>query len=212
MLQVPTIVDTVALGWVSKLYLTICFRNVTLKQFDNQIKLVGVFTRRNLSFSQRAQTMKKSDTWFRFIIRNIYNLLILGGVIFSSYLVGKYTFERVVSVDSHLRWENIPENNFCLLSSFPSKTSSKKSPVVLVDSQLKLSAANYVIKPACSSANDVKLTSFAFQKVFQKVLSRIGWQPIETECRKLCHQTCSFFCQWCQTYVISNFFFKLANS
>ena len=103
MLQVPTIVDTVALGWVSKLYLTICFRNVTLKQFDNQIKLVGVFTRRNLSFSQRAQTMKKSDTWFRFIIRNIYNLLILGGVIFSSYLVGKYTFERVVTVDSHLR-------------------------------------------------------------------------------------------------------------
>ena len=103
MLQVPTIVDTVALGWVSKLYLTICFRNVTFKQFDNQIKLVGVFTRRNLSFSQRAQTMKKSDTWFRFIIRNIYNLLILGGVIFSSYLVGKYTFERVVTVDSHLR-------------------------------------------------------------------------------------------------------------
>ena len=47
--------------------------------------------------------MKKKDTWFRFIIRNIYNLLILGGVIFSSYLVGKYTFERVVTVDSHLR-------------------------------------------------------------------------------------------------------------
>ena len=47
--------------------------------------------------------MKKSETWFRFFIRYIYNLLILGGVIFSSFLVGKYTFERVVSVDSHLR-------------------------------------------------------------------------------------------------------------
>ena len=89
-----------SLGCVSKLYPTICFRNAAFKQLSLTIKL---YYSEDWSFSQRAITMKKKDTWFRFIIRNIYNLLILGGVIFSSYLVGKYTFERVVTVDSHLR-------------------------------------------------------------------------------------------------------------
>ena len=117
------------------------------------------------SFSQRVQTMKKSDTWFRFIIRNIYNLLIFGGIIFSSYLVGKYTFERVVSVDSHLRWvKQITKRRkiiWILLRSLPSKQS--------------------------------------FKKRFSNGI--ISWQP--SECSKLCHQSCSFFCEWCRTYIIS---------
>ena len=74
----------------------------------------SIFSEKNSTFRKHQEayeckysgpeiTMKKSETWFRFFIRYIYNLLILGGVIFSSYLIGKYTFERVISVDSHLR-------------------------------------------------------------------------------------------------------------